>query len=376
MNIAILGSSWGDCGKGHITHHFSKDYDWVIRFNGGANAGHTIYRDGKKYIHNLLPSFDWRIPNLNCYLASGMVIDLEQLYKEAFALEQEFAKEWGYSVTQRIFVDPDAFAVLPEHKEEDIRTNGHIGSTNRGIGPAYKDKISRKGKRIKNLLEEKDHWAIELQKNGVQFKHVLEMEREFRKSSLLFEGAQGIMLDINHGCYPYVSCSDATVAGIYASGFAHLAKLDAVYGVGKCYLTKVGEGPFPTELFGEEAEALRKQGNEYGATTGRPRRIGWLDLPALDYACKKGGITDLIITKFDVLNNMEKVKLCVAYDKPPVCPTDFFTAHPQYITIPGWKDAKNIDEIMPMINYIRNFTKTNVEYVSCGVDENSIIKVY
>ena len=377
-NIAIIGSQFGDEGKGHITHHFSKQYDWVIRFNGGANAGHTIYRDKKKYIHNLLPSFDWRVSRLKCFLGSGMVIDLEQLYKEVNALEEGVELGWydrPGRFAKRIYVDPDAFAVLPEHKTEDAETNGHIGSTNRGIGPAYKSKIARKGVRIKELLAQNNEWTTLLQKIGVQFMHVLELSRQFEYEALLFEGAQGIMLDINHGCYPFVSCSDSTVAGIYASGFAHFAKLEKVYGVGKCYLTKVGEGPFPTELLGCESEVLRKQGNEYGATTGRPRRIGWIDLPALDYACKKGGITNLIITKFDILNNMESVKLCVAYQKPPVCPADFFTAQPQFITIPGWKDAKNIDEIIPMINYIHHFTGRTVEYISRGIDDDSIIKL-
>lgn len=382
MNIAILGSSWGDEGKGHITHSFSKNYDWVIRFNGGANAGHTIYRSfaggGKqeKYVHNLLPSFDWREGHLKCFLAQGMVIDLEQLFNEVFRVEEEWLTRWGYTpgeFAKRVFVDPDAFAVLPEHKEEDKQTNGHIGSTNRGIGPAYKAKISRSGKRIKDLLNEKNEWAIKLQNLGVQFKHVLELKREFSNKKLLFEGAQGIMLDINHGTYPFVSCSDATVAGIYASGF-NFIKLDKVYGVAKSYLTKVGEGPFPTEIFGEEAESLRKMGNEYGATTGRPRRIGWFDLPAVKYACDKGGITNLIITKMDILNGADSVKICTAYDKIPVCPSDFFNAKPQFISLPGWTDAKNAMEADSFLSYISSFSGCQVEYMSCGVRSEDIIQ--
>lgn len=375
-NIAILGSQNGDEGKGHITHYFSKNYDWVIRFNGGANAGHTIYRSniltGKKtkYIHNLLPSFDWRKKHLRCFLAQGMVIDLEQLYNEIINVEKEQDK-FG-SIAERVYVDPDAFAVLSEHKEEDIKTNGHIGSTNRGIGPAYKSKISRNGTRIKDLLINKDEFAIKLQEIGVQFKHVLELKKDFLKNKLLFEGAQGIMLDINHGTYPYVSCSDSTVAGIYASGFNFIT-IDNVYGVAKCYLTRVGEGPFPTELYGEEAEFLRKIGNEYGATTGRPRRIGWFDLPAIKYACDKGGIRELIITKLDILNGMEHVKICAAYDKPPVCPSDFFNTNIQLLKLPGWKDSKNFDETDPFINYISNFSGCPVKYISTGVDDEDII---
>lgn len=379
-NVAILGSSWGDEGKGNVTHSFSKHYDWVIRFNGGANAGHTIYRsftNGNriKYVHNLLPSFDWRDPNKKCFLAQGMVIDLEQLFNEIITVEDEQVRIWGHKfgdIAKRVYIDPDAFAVLPKHKEEDIRTNGHIGSTNRGIGPAYKDKISRSGTRIKNLLKTGNTWAIKLQEIGVQFKHVLELKRELSNSNLLFEGAQGIMLDINHGIYPFVSCSDSTVSGIGASGF-NFVKLDKVYGVAKCYLTKVGEGPFPTELHGEEAEELRKIGNEYGATTGRPRRIGWFDLPAVRYACDKGGIDNLIITKLDILNGRDYVKLCTIYDKVPVCPSDFFDVKPRIIKFPGWQNSKNPNEVAPFLDYISNFSGCPVKYISTGVDDEDIL---
>lgn len=369
-NIAILGSSWGDEGKGHVTHHLSPKFDWVIRFGGGANAGHTIYRDGVKYVHNLMPSFDWRSQNTKAFLGAGMVIDLEQLHKEVLLLLSV-----DPSLPSRVYVDPDAFIVLPEHKDEDKKNNGHIGSTNRGIGPAYKSKIGREGFRIKNAMEgasQSRYWIEQLKSLGVHFKHALELKRQMERQNLLFEGAQGVMLDINHGVYPYISCGDATVAGIFASGFAWV-KLDKVYGVAKCYLTKVGEGPFPTEVFGKEAETLRELGKEYGATTGRPRRIGYLDLPALDYACKKGGITHLIITKFDILNGLDTVKLCIAYQKTPVCPEDFFKATPQYIDIEGWKDAKDISQLDEFISKVETFTGCPVEYVSCGVEPGDIL---
>jgi len=305
-----------------------------------------------------------------------MVIDLEQLHTEIMRIEEEQVLSWGHKfgdIAKKVYIDPDAFAVLPEHKEEDAKTNGHIGSTNRGIGPAYKSKISRSGTRIKDLLRDKNEFAIKLQEMGVQFKHVLELKREFSKSNLLFEGAQGVMLDINHGTYPFVSCSDSTVSGIGASGF-NFVKLDNVYGVAKCYLTKVGEGPFPTELQGEEAEHLRKIGNEYGATTGRPRRIGWFDLPAVKYACDKGGINNLIITKLDILNGMEHVKLCAAYDKMPVCPSDFFDAKTQLIRFAGWKNSKRSDETASFLDYISNFSGCPVKYISTGVDDEDIIE--
>lgn len=373
MNIAVLGAMWGDEGKGHITHHLSRNFDWVIRFNGGANAGHTIYRDGKKYVHNLMPSFDWRSERPKAFLASGMVIDLPQL-----SLEVSKLYEINPSLPGRIYVDPDAFVVLEDHKKEDKQNNGHIGSTNRGIGPAYKSKIERKGIRIRDVLDGKagDQWsriAISTLKGyGVHFKTAMEVQPLMERGSLLFEGAQGVLLDINHGIYPYVSCSDATIGGIYSSGFA-FAKLDKVYGVAKAYTTKVGEGPFPTELHGEAADDLRKLGNEFGATTGRPRRVGWLDLPALKYACQKGGITNLIITKFDILNGLPKVPVCVAYKKPPVSSADFFDAVTYTTEMMGWSDAKDYNQLKGFIALIETITKCRVDFVSCGIDDSDIV---
>jgi adenylosuccinate synthase len=374
MNIAILGAAWGDEGKGHITHHLSRDYDWVIRFNGGANAGHTIYRDGKKFVHNLLPSVDFRVPTVKAYLGAGMVIDLEKLHDEVSLIEEAYP-----AAAKRIFVDKDAFIVENKHKEEDKVSNGHIGSTNRGIGPAYKDKVARTGTRIGDLflngtpeLTGYTQTLRDLIRMGITFTYVLEIEEVFKASNLLFEGAQGILLDINHGIYPYVSCSDATIGGIIASGFA-FAKLDRVYGVAKCYTTKVGEGPFPTEIFGETAEDLRKMGNEFGATTGRPRRVGWLDLPALKYACQKGGITHLILTKFDVLDGMPKVPVCVGYKKAPKSPSDFFCARTLTAEIDGWSNSKGPGQINKFVNLVELITRRPVEYISCGIDDSDII---
>lgn len=374
MNIAVLGAVWGDEGKGRIVHHFSKDYDWVIRFGGGANAGHTIYRDGKKFVHNLLPSVDYRNPAIKSYLGAGMVIDLEKLRDEIYIAEKSFP-----NVSKTIYVDKDAFLVESKHKEEDKATNGHIGSTNRGIGPAYKDKIGRTGYRIGDLYHGGrlhdpyyDDFMYQLVGRGVNFVSSLELRDEMMQSNLLFEGAQGIMLDLNHGVYPYVSCGDATLAGVHASGFG-FAKIDKVYGVAKAYTTKVGAGPFPTEIVGQEADELRERGQEYGATTGRPRRVGWIDLPALKYACQKGNINSLIITKMDILDGMDKVTACHAYDKPPMCPADFHKAKPQYTSIPGWEDATSSKEAADFIKLIENSANCPVEYVSCGVSEKDIL---
>ena len=368
-NIAVLGSLWGDEGKGHITHYLSTKYSWVVRFNGGANAGHTIYRDGKKFVHNLLPSVDFRNPNIKAFLGAGMVIDPEQLLKEVLEAEKEYP-----GVASRIYVDPDAFVVLPEHKEIDKKTNAHIGSTHRGIGPAYLDKIGRRGIRIQDYLKGKNmHGSLHVDSLfhiGVNFKHSMELEQEFGTSDILFEGAQGVLLDINHGIYPYVSCSDCTVGGIQASGFN--VPIEKVYGVAKAYTTKVGEGPFPTELHGKEADDLRARGGEYGATTGRPRRVGWLDLPALRYACKKGGITNLIVTKFDILAGMEQVPVCVKYEKTPVCSQDFFDAKPIFKNVEGWNECEDIPQLTPMLSTIEDGSGVEVTYISCGTDSKDI----
>ena len=369
-NIAVLGAVFGDEGKGSLTHFFSKNYDWVVRYSGGANAGHTIYRDGVKYVHNLLPSFDWRSPKPKAFLGSGMVIDLEQLHLEItklYALNINFPS--------RVYVDPDAFIVMPEHKEEDKNLNWHIGSTNRGIGPAYKSKIGRCGIRIRDVMDGATlnrHLVEEMKNLGVHFNGVLELRNQMSNDSLLFEGAQGIMIDINHGTYPYVSCGDSGLAGIHASGFSW-APPEKVYGVAKAYTTKVGEGPFPTEIHGDEANSLRERGNEYGATTGRPRRVGWLDLPALKYACDKGGITDLIVTKFDILNGMKEVPVCTSYQKAPICSSDFFTAKPNYSNINGWEDASKKEQLAFFIKKIEDSTERKVEIISFGISEKDIV---
>lgn len=359
----------GDESKAAIAHRFSQNYEWQVRFSGGANAGHTVYRDGKKYVHNLLPSVDYRHPNTKSFLASGMVIDLAQLYKEVKQLSQDFP-----GAEKTIYVDPDAFLVTEAHKAQDKAKNAYIGSTNRGIGPAYSDKMNRSGLRIKDIIlnrTQEDKGFFELLKElGVNFKHSLELDF---KDNILFEGAQGVLLDINHGTYPYVSCGESALSGIHSSGFSSI-KIDKVYGISKAYSTRVGNGPFPTEVFDSEAEELREIGKEYGATTGRPRRIGWLDLPALKYAVKKAGITDLIITKLDILNN-RNFKVCTSYDKTLVCAEDFNTVKPNYKLIEGWKDASINDSFVEVfLKLIENETGCKVSYYTFGVDEKSITK--
>ena len=218
------------------------------------------------------------------------------------------------------------------------------------------------------------HLALQkMQKLGVNFFTSYQLRQQFKSQNILFEGAQGILLDIDNGIYPYVSCGDSTPAGIYASGFGFV-NLDKIYGVVKCYATKVGEGPFPTEASPQDAQILRQKGEEYGATTGRPRRVGWLDLPALEYACYKGGIQELIITKFDILDGMSEVPICTKYQSEIKSSKDFFQAQPKFIKLKGWNNSKKLEQLKELINLVETCTACKVSYISCGTSPQDLIK--
>lgn len=373
-NIAVLGGSSGDEAKGAQTHRFSKDFRYVVKPSGGNNCGHTIYKNGKKYVHHLVPSIDFSYPDAIGFLSSGMVINLEALRDELLTFETDFP-----GVSKRIIVDPDAFLVLPKHIEEDS-SETKIGSTRKGIGPAYTDKMSRNGVKVKAFIQDNAEIIVELKRMGVQFKHALSLYGEFKKDSILFEGSQGILLDLNAGTYPYVSCGDSTLAGIHAAGFGFVAP-EKVYGVAKVYSTKVGNGPFPTEYVNakgeetEECKKIRELGKEYGATTGRPRRCGALDLPALRYAKRRGGLTHLIMAKFDILDGQDKVKVCYAYDEEPVSGGDFATAKPKYTYLDGWKDSHDVSQLSTFIDLVEEISEMKVEYISCGVNPEDLIKL-
>lgn len=274
---------------------------------------------------------------------------------------------------KRIIVDPDCFVISKTHLEEDKQNMKTIGSTGKGVSPAYRDKIDRKGTRLSVLLKDNNETIIALKNFGVQFKHTLELYNELSKSSIIFEGAQSMLLDINHGTYPFVTSGDCSIASILNSGFA-FAMPAKIYGVTKCYSTRVGEGPFPTELHDNEAEELRTLGKEFGATTGRPRRVGWLDIPALNYACRKGGITDLIMTKFDILDGRPNVPVCVSYGKPVYSGSDFFDTKPEYILINGWRNAKETNQLDQFINTIELYLDRKIAYVSCGTSSEDMMR--
>jgi len=370
-NIAVFGSQKGDEGKARIVNYFAKDFDYIIRFSGSGNAGHTIHHNDKKIIRHLIPSADFSNPKNKAFLGAGMVIYLEDLLQEVKETEEMFPGS-----AARIIVDPDAFVVFDKHIEEDKAKNGYIGSTNKGVTPAYKDKIGRTGTKIRTLIKDNAEIIKAFNDLGVQFKHVLELKEVMSRSRLLFEGSQSIQLDLNFGNYPFVTSGDCGLGGIYNAGFA-FAPPTKVYGIAKPYVTKAGGGigKFISELPEEEAKIIRERGEEVGATTGRPRRIGALDLPALKYSVIKGGITDLIFTKLDILNGMEKIKVCYDYNKSVVSGLDFEDAAPYYIELPGWKDASNIEEIMPFLEHVRNYIDVPISYVSIGVRNTDIISI-
>lgn len=399
--LAIVGAQWGDEGKGKVVNYFARDYEWIVRFSGGANAGHTIYVDGKKYVNHILPSISPDSPS-KAFLGAGMVIDLEQMIKEIEIIEEDYP---GFS--SRIHIDREVFLVLPWHKQEDAiieswRDNP-IGTTKKGVGPAYTDKVSREGIKFYHLLDEemlmerlknsyklkmkmyneklemdyKDvfeylvHLRKKLEQMNVNIASAVDMADVFRNTTVLFEGAQGVLLDLDFGTYPFVTSGACMAHGVSAVGFSTF-ELDSVMGVLKAYTTRVGEGPYPTEEKDlEKAEELREKGNEYGATTGRPRKVGWLDLPALRYAKIRSGLTEFVITKADVLNGMDEIKICTAYDvngkikEIPSSSYDFFVAKPVYETLKGWPNTSHIN-FLKYMTFIEEKTGIKINHISYG----------
>lgn len=399
--LAIVGAQWGDEGKGKVVNYFAKDYEWIVRFSGGANAGHTIYVGDKKYVNHILPSISPESDS-KAFLGAGMVIDLEQMIDEIETIEKDHP---GFS--SRIHIDREVFLVLPWHKQEDAIIESWrddpIGTTRKGIGPAYTDKVSREGIKFYHLLDEAMlqkrlksayklkmkmyHEQLEmddkqvfdyliqlrkkLEKMNVNIASAVDMADVFRHTTVLFEGAQGVLLDLDFGTYPFVTSGSCMAHGVSAVGFSTF-ELDSVMGVLKAYTTRVGEGPYPTEELDKvKAEALRKKGNEYGATTGRPRKVGWLDLPALRYARLRSGLTEFVITKADVLNGMDEIKICVAYDVNgkikdiPSSSYDFFVAKPVYETLKGWPHTQHIN-FLKYMTFIEEKTGVKINHISYG----------
>ncbi len=371
-----MGAQWGDEGKGKVTDALVTQADYVVRFQGGANAGHTVVAEGRTFKLHLLPTGVIH-PHAVSVLADGMVIDAE-----AFAREMGEIRQLG--IEPRVRVSERAHLVLPHHKYVESKGN-FVGTTGRGIGPAYADRARRVGIRVGDLLDESTlrerverllaakpnstagaGWtdaarALEdLERmREVLAPYVADTGAELRGAwkagkKILFEGAQGTMLDLNYGTYPYVTSSHPTVGGIVVgTGLSHKA-VNKVYGVAKAYATRVGHGPFPTELAGELAEFLREKGGEFGVTTGRPRRVGWLDLVALKYAVDLNGMDGIVLTKLDVLSGFDEVLLGVAYAAGGV----------EYRAMKGWGELAGLSsraELPPELNEYIEFIEDYLE---------------
>ncbi|MGQ9692299.1 MAG: adenylosuccinate synthase [Thermaceae bacterium] len=361
--IAIIGAQWGDEGKGKVVDALAPEADYVVRYQGGANAGHTVVAHGKTFKLNLLPSGVIH-PHVVNILADGMVIDPFHFQEELLALKRE-----GF--TPQVFISERAHLVLPHHKYVESRHN-FVGTTGRGIGPAYSDRARRVGiragdlldeevlkERVRRLLVEKPNstreagWDTEEEalKTLHQMRDILapfirdtgSLLREAlrRGKRVLFEGAQATLLDLNYGTYPYVTSSHPTVGGILVGAGVNHRAVGKVYGVAKAYTTRVGEGPFPTELKDRLGEYLRERGREYGTTTGRPRRVGWLDLVALKYAVEVNGFDGLAITKLDVLAGLPELKVAVEY-LDGSRPGEARPEAVRYEVLEGWGDLSGV----------------------------------
>jgi adenylosuccinate synthase len=372
MNLAVLGAQWGDEGKGKIVDLLTPHFSIVARYQGGHNAGHTVYVNGAKFVLRLIPSGILH-PGITCIIGNGLVIDLPALFAEVDELTRN-----GIDVASRLIVSDKAHLILPYHRDLDLlsearRGERKIGTTSRGIGPAYEDKIARRGIRVGDLLDPKGleqnvrdnvmarnrlvqdstmDWRVvfdQLLIHGARLRpwvrdvSLMLAEAMRAGQSILFEGAQGTLLDIDHGTYPYVTSSNATIGGVCTGLGVGPRAITAVMGVVKAYTTRVGEGPLPTELTGEMGNRLRDSGNEYGAVTGRPRRCGWYDAVAVRYGARINGLDALALTKLDVLDGLDRIDICTAYRCGSQTLTEFpsdvgqlAACEPIYESMPGW----------------------------------------
>ena len=375
--VVIVGAQWGDEGKGKIVDLYTESADLVVRFAGGPNAGHTLVVGDDKIVVRLIPSGILR-PRARCVMAQGMVIDAGVLVGEIDALAAR-----GYSTEGRLFVSDRAHLILPYHvqldglREAQASSGARIGTTKRGIGPCYEDKAARRGVRVGDLrdlsrveaLVQKalEAWAPTLKALGGEMPSAKAIVAELAPlaarivplvadtsaivdaavragEKVMLEGAQGTLLDLDHGTYPFVTSSSAVAGGACAGVGIGPTRIKRVIGITKGYATRVGEGPFPTELTDEIGDRLRTAGGEFGSVTGRPRRTGWLDLPALRYAARVNGLDALAITKLDVMTGLSTLKVCVAYDTPEGRTRDFPVDHlaeskPVYETLAGWTET-------------------------------------
>ncbi len=418
--IVIVGVQWGDEGKGKATDLLGDRTDWVVKFNGGNNAGHTVVIGDEKYALHLLPS-GILSPGVTPVIGNGVVIDLEVLFAELEALHARGVD------TSRLQVSANAHIITQYHRVLDKVTERFlgkrmIGTTGRGIGPAYADKINRVGLRVQDLfdenilrqkvdgaLEQKNHLLVKVfNRRAITCDEIVEdllsyadrLRPMISDTSLLlndaldagdvvvFEGGQATMLDVDHGTYPFVTSSSATAGGAATGAGVGPNRLDRIVGIVKAYTTRVGSGPFPTELFDEQGEWLRSRGFEFGTTTGRPRRVGWYDAPITRYATRINGITDLVLTKLDILTGLDEIPVCVAYevegtriDEVPVSQSDFHHAKPVLEYFPGWKDdisgARTFEDLpqaaQDYVLALEEMSGTRISVIGVGASRDAVI---
>ena len=417
-SIAVLGAQWGDEGKGKIVDLLSPHFSAVARYQGGHNAGHTVYVQGRKFVLHLIPSGILH-PGVTCLIGNGVVVDPQALFAEIDELATS-----GIGVDGRLMVSEKAHVILPYHRELDVlsearRGERRIGTTSRGIGPAYEDKIGRRGIRVCDLLGDRAALAEEVRENvsarnqmirdsTLDWKPVFDQvvaagermrpwtgdvslalhDLMARGETVLFEGAQATLLDIDHGTYPFVTSSNASIGGVCTGLGVPPRAIGGVLGVAKAYTTRVGEGPLPTELSGAQADRLRESGQEYGASTGRPRRCGWFDAVVVRYSARVNGLDALALTKLDVLDGLPEVLLCTGYRTSAGVLTEFPAdlrllagAEPVYERLPGWntptRGATRLEALPEAARrYVRRLeevTGVDCAIVSTGSDRGETI---
>lgn len=422
-NLIVLGAQWGDEGKGKVVDLFAEKFDFVARYQGGHNAGHTVFIGPRKFVLKLIPSGILR-PGVQAVIGNGVVVDLAALISEMESLESA-----GIDVTKHLAISNRAHVIFPFHRIVEKMSEGRpdriaIGTTSRGIGPCYEDKIGRRGIRIADLYEPaafqalydtlaedkqllaqtfgiqesidyakiRDEYAAYAERIRPMVRDTSKLLNEAMRSGkrVLFEGAQGTMLDIDHGTYPFVTSSSATAGGACTGSGVPPTAIDGVVGVSKAYITRVGSGPFPTEEPGEWGEMIRKAGNEYGAVTGRPRRCGWFDVPLLRYTAMLNGFDTLVITKLDVLDEMAEIPVCVGYrhggkdlqDMPATLGV-LESIEPVYEMMPGWlKPTRGLSQEADLpaqakdyLRFLEQRTGVEVGCVSTGPERDETIIV-
>lgn len=416
----LLGLQWGDEGKGKIVDVLAPQYKVVARFQGGPNAGHTLEFEGKKHVLHQIPSGIFRSDSINV-IGNGVVLDPIIFKKEIDALAP-----YNIDFSKTLFISKKTALIIPTHRlldaaSEKAKAEAKIGSTLKGIGPTYADKISRQGLRLGDILspsfKDKYNKLVEAHKRILdfyrfeydlaeaeqEFFHALEFIKGFNLieseylinkklaeagTRVLAEGAQGSLLDIDFGSYPFVTSSNTTAAGVCSGLGVSPSKISEVYGIFKAYCTRVGSGPFPTELLDDTGERMRQEGREFGSTTGRPRRCGWVDLPTLKYSIMLNGVTQLVMMKVDVLSIFDEIKVCTHYELPDGTITDELPydmtdtlLKPVYVTLPGWKqslDGITAFEDMPealkaYTAYLEKELHTPVTFVSTGPDRSATL---